>query len=182
MRKTNVQNLHLTGFSDASYANCPTTRKSTSGLLIYLGNSPIFWKSRQQSLVTLSSCEAELVALTDLALEIVHLRRLLAELGIPQVMPTTIYTDSQSAQALLLQAPGQQGKRSKHISVRYFKVREFITEGIISLKYIPTDSMLADGLTKALPYVPHARLFNTVCLGHELNTVTGTPFPITAAT
>ncbi|MBW0502459.1 hypothetical protein O181_042174 [Austropuccinia psidii MF-1] len=58
-------NIHIHTYADASYANCPSTRHSHTGLLVYLGNNLIHWKSRRQSSVSSSSTEAEYKALYE---------------------------------------------------------------------------------------------------------------------
>mmetsp|Transcript_8298 Transcript_8298/g.15251 ORF Transcript_8298/g.15251 Transcript_8298/m.15251 type:complete len:129 (-) Transcript_8298:82-468(-) len=96
----------------------------------------------------MSACEAELYAICEVALTIVYLRRLLETMGQNQSGPTRIFTDSQSAIALLKRT--SQGQRSKHVDVRIHKIRELIKENIVELKYLRTDIMPADLLTKNL--------------------------------
>lgn len=70
---TKSRNLTMTGYSDADWANCETTRRSTSGIIVYFNESPIYWRSRRQKIVTMSSTEAEFVALTELSLQVIWL-------------------------------------------------------------------------------------------------------------
>jgi hypothetical protein len=70
-------------------------RKSISGFLIMMGDSPLLWSSKQQAVVALSSCKAEYLTATHCAREVLWFRNLLTELGLPQTSPTTIFCDNQ---------------------------------------------------------------------------------------
>jgi hypothetical protein len=59
-----ISEPNLIGYSDADWAGCEVTRRSTSGLLVLFNGSPIYWRSRRQPIVTMSTTEAELVALS----------------------------------------------------------------------------------------------------------------------
>jgi hypothetical protein len=71
----------LMGYSDSDLAGDVDTRKSTSGILFFLGNNVITWQSQKQKVVALSSCEVEYIAATTAACQGVWLARLLAELN-----------------------------------------------------------------------------------------------------
>jgi hypothetical protein len=142
--------LVLRCYVDSSYANCTDTRRSSTGIVMTLGTSAIRTKSVTQKNVAISACEAELNGLFECCLEVVHIRRGLQDLGIAQPRPTPVYMDSQSAMKLLqgLRPTG----RSKHIDVRFFKIKELIDDGTISLHYEPTETLVADALTKPLAH------------------------------
>ena len=91
------EDFRLHGYSDADYAGCTETRKSTSGLVFRLGQCTISRCSKKQSIIAQSSTESEYVALCSASLEAVWLRRLLAGVGFKQKEPTIIYEDNQSA-------------------------------------------------------------------------------------
>jgi hypothetical protein len=78
-------------------------------------------------------------------------RHFISELFTPLAGPLTIYDDNQSALALAHAELGQFHARTKHIDIRYHFIRYAIQNGAIRLVYCPTDDMLADTLTKALP-------------------------------
>ena len=139
----------LVGFSDADWAGNLDDRRSTSGNLFLLSNAPVSWQSKKQSNVTLSTTEAEYVALSSATQELVWLHRLLSDIGEVFQDPTVLYEDNQGAISVannpIIHA------RTKHIDIRYHFVREKVEDGTIQLKYCPTDEMIADILTKPLP-------------------------------
>jgi hypothetical protein len=90
--------LQLTGFADADWANDNNTRKSRSGCLSTLGRGPINYKSKQQTRVAQSTCEAECYSAADATKEGLHLRQVMGEIfNAPITETTTISEDSQSA-------------------------------------------------------------------------------------
>ena len=76
--------LVLSGYSDADWAGDPTDRRSTTGYCFYLGDSLISWRSKKQSVISRSSTESEYRALADATAELIWLRWLLADMGVPQ--------------------------------------------------------------------------------------------------
>ncbi|KAI5056117.1 hypothetical protein GOP47_0029638 [Adiantum capillus-veneris] len=108
----------------------------------------ISWLSKKQPIVATSSCEAEYRTVFTATVECVWLRRLMVELGVGQDTPNTIYTDSQSALAVARNPVFH--ARTKHIEVHYHYVRERLSEGEISLAYVPTPDNLAGLFTKTL--------------------------------
>ncbi|XP_066342363.1 secreted RxLR effector protein 161-like [Miscanthus floridulus] len=78
--KTGRSRLQLTVFSDADMAGDIDGRRSTSGMLVFLGSAPILWLSLKQKVVALYTCDAEYVAAASATCQVVRLRRLLGEL------------------------------------------------------------------------------------------------------
>ncbi|RLM98852.1 hypothetical protein C2845_PM06G26760 [Panicum miliaceum] len=138
----------LTGFSDSDLAGDLDTRKSTTGVLFFLGSSLITWQSQKQRVVALSSCEAEYIAATTAACQGIWLARLLAELKGEKVRSITLKMDSESA--IQLSKNPVFHDRSKHIDVRYHFIRECVEENRVKLQSVRTAEELADILTKAL--------------------------------
>ncbi|XP_019257220.1 PREDICTED: uncharacterized protein LOC109235521 [Nicotiana attenuata] len=93
-------NFNLMGYCDSDYAGDIDDRKSTIGFVLFLGDSFISWSSKKQSVVTLSTCEAEYVAATSCTCHAIWLRRLLKKLNLPQIEATEICIDNKSAQTL----------------------------------------------------------------------------------
>jgi len=140
--------IKLVGYSDASFAECPETRKSTTGYLFMMGKSPIIWNSSRQPIVTLSSTESEYVALCSAVTEEIWIRKFLREIGIKLHTPTPIMVDNLSS--IGLAKTEQFHKRSKHIDTRFHFVREQVAKKEVDLQYIDTNNQLADILTKPL--------------------------------
>ena len=142
-------NGNLIGYSDADWAGDIDDRHSTSGNVFSFACGAVSWLSKKQATVALSTAEAEYVALSTATQEAIWLRRLLADVGEPPEGPTEIYEDNQGAISMAKNPVGH--ARTKHIDIRYHFVREGVQDGAIALKYIATDEMIADILTKPLP-------------------------------
>ena len=141
--------ISIQGFADADWAGDVSTRKSTSGYIFQLGNATVSWKAKKQTIVALSSTEAEYVSSCLAAQETIWLRNLLTSIGYKQLHPTTIYEDNQGAIALSKNAKSH--PRTKHIDIKYHYVRDATEKGHLQLEYCPSEIMLADVFTKALP-------------------------------
>ena len=99
--------------------------------------------------MTLSFIEAEYVALTEAAQEVLWLKKVLGELSLPgEPVKVPLFNDNLGAAAL---AKNPEYKaRTKHIAVRWHWIREVYQQGMIELSYIASGENLADGLTKPL--------------------------------
>lgn len=146
--------LTLSGHSDSDWAKQREDRRSTTGFIFYLGNSPVSWKSRHQPTIALSSTEAEYMALTDAARECIWWRSIMKELGfIDSSSPKAIHYDNKGAGELAMNPCHH--SRSKHIDVKHHFIRECISNSTISLSQVSTHSMLADIFTKPLKRIKH---------------------------
>ena len=96
----------------------------------------------------MSSTEAEIVAASACAVEMIHVRRLLDEMGLPQET-TRLYVDNSGA--VELSRDRKSCHRSRHVDRRYFKVRELCFEGQLRVEHIDTKLNSSDLLTKPLP-------------------------------
>ena len=140
--------LELVGYADSDYSGDLVERKSTSGYLFLLNDAPVSWCSKKQSVVALSSCEAEYISGSLAACQGVWLGELLKELKISIKAPMELRIDNISA-INLSKNPVSHG-RSKHIEVKYHFLRDMVNKGRISVKYCKTELQLADVFTKAL--------------------------------
>jgi hypothetical protein len=143
-----VTDLEVYAYIDASYA-IHQDGKSHTGAVISLGKTggTVWTKSSKQKIVTLSSTEAELVAVHEAMQRGLWIRELLLEIGI-KCGPVQLFQDNESTIHLIKNGAVQY--KSKHINVRYFSIKEQIDNNIVQVSYLPTDLMKADILTKPL--------------------------------
>jgi hypothetical protein len=134
---------------DSSYAT-HTDRKSHYGYSIHMNNQSgaCITVSKKASLLALSSTEAEYIGMFEASKVIMWLRQFLLELNVPLLEPTTMYEDNKSA--IQIVQNGNDKGRTKHMDVRYHYIRELVAEKALRVEYMPTTSMVADMLTKAL--------------------------------
>ena len=152
---TKQKSQNFVAYSDADWAGDLDDRKSTSGYLFQIRGGAVSWRSKKQSSVALSIAEAEYIALASTAQEAVWLRQPTTELGSGSTEATTIYEDNQAA--ISMSKNPQYHGRAKHISIKYHFIREQVNDGTVTLKYCPTQDMLADMLTKGLNLQGYAR-------------------------
>jgi hypothetical protein len=131
------------------------TRKSVSGFLIMMGDSPLSWSSKQQAVVALSSCEAEYLASTHCARDILWFRNLFAELGNPQIQPTTLFCDNQGTVACTHDPHAH--SKMKHISIREHFIRDCVMKRLIDVVHVSNKENIADLFTKPLHRILHSR-------------------------
>ncbi|CAL1356539.1 unnamed protein product [Linum trigynum] len=140
--------LDLIAYSDADWAGCQFSRRSTTGYYIELGGAPVSWRAKKQRVVARSSAEAEYRAMASTTSEVLWLRFLLHELQVPQRASTLLYCDNQAA--LHIAANPVFHERTKHVEMDCYFVRERVSSGEIAPCKFGTLSQLTDIFTKAL--------------------------------
>lgn len=124
-------------------------RRSRTGIVLFYGEAPAYLTTSLQQGVTLSSTEAEYVALSEASKVIVWPRRVLDELGIKQ-QTTAVFEGNAGTFKWTSGHVAEGFRRSKHVDIRYHHVRETVLYGAIQLIKVPTSEMVADFLTKPL--------------------------------
>jgi len=152
----------LQAYSDADWAGCPDTRKSTTGWCMFLGDAPISWKCKKQDSVSKSSTEAEYRSMSAACSEVIWLRGLLSELGFSQAQPTPLHADNTSA--IQIAANPIYHERTKHIEVDCHSIREAYDRRVITLPHVSTSVQIADIFTKSLPRQRHNFLVSKLML------------------
>jgi hypothetical protein len=169
---TAAQPLKFTAYTDANWAVCKSSRRSTGGFLFMLAGGAVTWSSKHQAIVSLSTTKAEYRSLADGAKEAVFLKRLLQELQIPttghiplECSNNQVITDLQEAHlptsvditlqydnisAIKLARNPVFHARSKHIELHHHYIRERILDNKLTVSYICIEDQPADIFTKAL--------------------------------
>ena len=137
-------------YTDASFADDIQDRKSTQGYLFTLFGGPIAWKSGKQSTVTTSSTEAELLALSTAAKEAIAAVRLFRDVRLQLNEDLTIWCDNKQTIRLVNEDMMRIQTALRHVDIHNCWVRQEAKKGQFEVKYLPTNQMPADGLTKAL--------------------------------
>ena len=147
-RASGNRKVTLSGYADSNWAGDIDNRRSTTGYVFLIAGGPVSWTSKTQPTVALSTTEAEYMAAAAAAQEAIWIRTILNELGFKQHGPTIIFEDNQGC--IKLTENGVSHGRTKHIDIRHHYVREQVARNSIKFKYLQTDKMVADMLTKPL--------------------------------
>ena len=133
-------------YSDSDFAGDKETRVSIAGFVIYLMGVPISWKSKGMKSVTLSSSEAEYVALAEAAKEVKFVYQVLQSMGMKIKLPIIVRVDNVGA--IFIAENVAVSQRTKHIDVKYRFVQEFVMDGFLRIIFVRTAENQADIFTK----------------------------------
>jgi hypothetical protein len=141
----------LETWSDASFADNSTDRKSSQAYVIRLFGGTIAWRANKQDTVTTSTTEAELLSLAQAAKEALFLGFLLKELEV-ELDDTSlqVWCDNTQTISLVNREIATLQTKLRHVDIHNHWLREAAAKDQIHVDYLPTKEMLADGLTKAL--------------------------------
>jgi len=139
-------------YSDSDFAGDKSTRKSVTGVAIFLGKNLVWWRSARQNSVSLSTRDAEIFASSEAArksLELIHLIKALAspvlklKEGVQLFRIDNVAAENVAKSVCL--AP-----RLKHIDVRHFMLQDLVKKRVLDCGRIDRDNNPADGFTKVL--------------------------------
>ncbi len=152
----------LVAFADATYGGDTGDRRSVSGAVIMFVGGVVSWMSRTQRYVSLSSSEAEHIAMAEATKDVLFLRQSLGFMW-PEcaVQKVVMYEDNEGA--LRLASNPLSSVRAKHIDVRYHFIRDKVKRGTIMILHVRTEGQHADALTKPLPIEVFRRHRDFMC-------------------
>jgi len=163
--------INIIRYTDSDWAGNLTTRKLVGGCVFGLGHTNaseelvmsglIHWQAKSQSVVALSTLEAEYIACSHATRESLWLKRMMKEAAEGMAVrisdgPVPIGCDNQGAIKLI--ATGVVRQKSKHIDVKYHHVHDEQMKGAVKFQYVTSESNPADLLTKPLAVPRHEQL------------------------
>jgi hypothetical protein len=147
------------GFTDSDWAGCPKTRRSTSGGVLLHGQHLVHHWSSTQTVVALSSMEAELNAIVKGVAEVLGLKNLLEECG--RNLEAVIFTDSSAANGVVHR---QGSGKVKHLECRQLWVQGAVFNGQVRVEKVARDFNPADAFTHYTSVHDAARHFKSISL------------------
>ena len=143
--KQESTNIDINVFTDANWAADLEDRRSCSGVIVKLGTDAITWYSKKQHSVSLSTAEAEFVAIGLAAQECIWFKTFMSEL-LNTKPNCSIFCDNQAA---IFMSSEDTHKRAKHIDIKYHFIKENLEQSTFKILYIPSSEQQADILTKS---------------------------------
>jgi histone deacetylase 1/2 len=151
-----VDASHAAEWNKQTAIDDPATAKSRMGYVLFYAGCPIFWASKMQTEIALSSTEAEYIALSQSMREILPLMELMKEAHAMKVpikpqcpkIHCTVFEDNSGA--IEIAKVPKMRPRTKHLNIKYHHFRSFVQEGSISVQHVSTDEQIADIFTKPL--------------------------------
>ena len=122
-------------------------RKSTSGGYFCLGNNLVSWMRKKQNSMSLSTVEAEYIVAGSCCAQLLWMKKLLHNYGIPQ---DTMCVFCDNTSAINLSKNPIQHSKSKYIEIRYHFIQDLVEDKVVYLEFIHTDNQKADIFTKPL--------------------------------
>lgn len=141
---------------DSDWGDDSNHRKLVSGIIIKYAGGTIYYKTKFQDIIAMSSTEAEFTAASEAGKAILYVRSILEEINIPQDEATTLFIDNNGA---LLMANAQQPTRRtrQYMDIKYFALLDWVERDLLVLKRINTTNHYSDSMTKPLGRQLHYR-------------------------
>ncbi|GFT19772.1 retrovirus-related Pol polyprotein from transposon TNT 1-94 [Trichonephila clavipes] len=134
-------------YSNSDFGGCTKTSRSTSGYVMIYAGGAISWCSQRQAIVATSTTEAEVIAASEAAKEVIWLCRLIQGIVNLREIPT-LQVDNRAA--VKLSHNPEYHRRTKHIQIKHFFMRKKVLEGKLNVKQVSTGKQVSDILTKPL--------------------------------
>ena len=135
-------------------------RKSISGYVFTIASGAVAWSAKKQARVALSTAEAEYSSAVHATKQVLWMRNLYLELGLPMETPSIMQTDNQAA--IAISHHPEFHARTKHIDIEMHFLRDHIKEGTIDTVYVPSEENLADIFTKPLSRPLHCKFAEAI--------------------
>lgn len=143
-----IEELEITAFVDADHAHDKITRRSITGLLIFVGRTPVFFMSKRQGAIETSTYGAEFCAMTTAVEEVESVRYMLRCLGVKVRYASFVLGDNKGV--IINCSVSDSLLKKKHVAIAYHKTRESAAAGIVHPIKIDQRNNFADILTKAV--------------------------------
>ncbi|KAG7536508.1 GAG-pre-integrase domain [Arabidopsis suecica] len=140
--------LCLNGFADADWGTCLDTRRSVTGMCVFLGTSLITWKSKKQDVCSSSSTEAEYRSMAVTTKELLWFSQILKDLHIQVESQAKLFCDNKSATYIANNPVFHE--RTKHVEIDCHITRDQVKNGFLNVLHVDTGNQLANILTKPL--------------------------------
>lgn len=167
---------NLIAYIDASFGTYSDCGKGQSGIVIQFSGCTIHCSSTKQRLISLSSTESEIIGVSDKISHVIECFDFLVDFGIDvniQLNIPTVFQDSKPAIELMIRSKNEM--RTRHLNNRRYNIRDLFNTGKFVMKYLPTEEMLADVMTKPL-CGDHFINITKQIMGHEINYINKNSF------
>jgi hypothetical protein len=141
--------VSTTCYVDADHAGCRVTRRSQTGIIVYMQKAPVVWYSKRQNTVESATFGSEFIALKTAIDHIDALRYKLRMFGIPLNGPTSVFCDNESVVKSAVYS--ESTLKRKHTSIAYHRCREAQAAKYVQIGFERGENNPADILTKLLP-------------------------------
>jgi hypothetical protein len=150
------KSVQINCFVDADHAGDVVSRRSHTGIILYVNRAPIIWYSKRQNTVETSTFGSEFIAMKIATEMIEGLRYKLRMFGVPIDGPANVFGDNQSVitNASVPESP----LKKKHVAICYHRVREACASDTIRIAKEKSETNLTDILTKNVPRPQHKYL------------------------
>ena len=146
LNRTEENEWRLQAYSDSDWAGDADDRRSITGFCIFLNGCLLTWKSRGQKIVTLSSSEAEYIAVLEVCTEILFIKMIMDFLKLEVELPIKVMCDNVGA--IYIAHNSKNSGRTKHIRVKQHFIREYTVDGVVQIEFVRSEENLADPFTK----------------------------------